>query len=60
MFTHLQEENISYIDHWKVSMSYSLNFMSASIKAIVHAFIPDLFKTSSSDMIKNLHEKMKS
>ena len=58
MLIHLQEENISYIDHWKVSMGYSLQFAVASIKAIVHAFYPDLFKTSSSDLVSQLNKKM--
>ena len=51
MFNHLESMNISYIDHWKVSMNYSVKFASASIKALIHAFVPDFFETSSTDII---------
>ena len=58
MFSHLQEEKISYTDHWKLSMGYSLNFATASVKAIFHAFFPNLFQTSTSDLVSDLHKKM--
>ena len=57
MFSHLQKEKIGYVDHWFVSMNYSLKFAVASLKAIVHAFIPDFFQTSSTDLISELSKK---
>ena len=57
MFDHLKTMNIGYFDHWKISMNYSAKFAVASIKALIHAFLPDFFETSSTDLISELYKK---
>ena len=56
---HLQDVNMSYTEHMMFSLSLSKIFLSAGIKAIIHAFFPDVLITSSTDSIKLLNDKMK-
>lgn len=53
-FDHPQQHNLSYLQHFYISSVLSIWFFIASIKAIIHAITPILFKTSSSDTIKHL------
>lgn len=53
-FDHPHEHQLSYLQHFYISSLLSLWFFVASIKAIMHAILPILFKTSSSDTIKQL------
>ena len=55
---HLDEVNMSYIDHLKFSLGLSKIFLESSVKAIIHALLPDIFITSSTDSIKLLNDKM--
>lgn len=48
---HPQEHNITYIQHMVISLTLSMNFFVASIQALIHAFFPFIFETSSSDTI---------
>lgn len=51
---HPKEYNLSFLQHFYVSMVISINFFIASIKALIHSFFPFLFITSSTDTIKEL------
>jgi hypothetical protein len=51
---HPKEVGLSYFQHLYVSVSISINFFTASIKALIHSFLPFMFETSSSDTIKYL------
>jgi hypothetical protein len=55
--THLQELNITYIEHFKQAFSYSITSFKASIIFAIHAFFPNLLITTGSKMIKKLNEK---
>ena len=55
-FAHLRDKNISYIEHLKMSLNFSLDFILGSGKAIIHAFIPGLYSTSTSDTIERISE----
>ena len=46
---HPNEHNMSYTQHFMFSMSLSIQFGVASIKACIHSFCPFLFETSSRD-----------
>ena len=58
--THLRENNIGYFEHLQRSFSISSDFIFGSGKAIIHAIIPGLFRTSSTDIIDKWHPIMHS
>ena len=49
MFKHLEEENLTYLNHMKRAWSISARLIMASIYCFVHGVIPSLFKTKASD-----------
>ena len=54
-FDHPQKVCMTYLEHCSFSLSLSCYFMDASIKALIHAFFPNLFVTSSSDYVKSIN-----
>ena len=52
---HLQEVNMNYFEHLKFSSFLGLQFFIASQKAFIHALIPGLFTTSSTDYTDSLN-----
>ena len=58
-FEHPNSVCLSYYQHMKVSLDFSLQFIIGSLKALVHAFIPGLFITSTSDLVKYIDNKLK-
>ena len=59
LFHHPQSVCLSYNEHFLFSMKLAKQFFIASFKAVVHAFVPCWYITSSSDMIKTVQEEMK-
>jgi hypothetical protein len=55
---HLIEMNMNYFEHMLVSLNYSLILFISCIKAIIHAFIPDIFTTSTSECIREINLKI--
>jgi len=55
---HLEDVNMTYTEHMNFSLGLSKIFLVASVKAVIHAFIPDVLITSSTDYIKVLKDKM--
>lgn len=51
IFHHPGEVGMTYVEHMMFSLSLAGKFAYASILAIIHAFYPDAFVTSSSDAI---------
>jgi hypothetical protein len=48
---------MSYYEHCTFSLTLARHFAVGSLKAIVHAFFPQLFLTSSTDLVRMLvHE----
>jgi hypothetical protein len=58
MFTHPSQVCMSYLEHMKLSLELSSLFFIGSIKALIHAFIPDICITSSTDTVNFAREKM--
>ena len=56
---HLKDVDMTYGQHLLFSLSLSKIFLESSVKAIIHAFLPDVYITSSTDNIKLLQNKMK-
>lgn len=54
IFPHANENCMSYIEHAKLSLNLSSKLFIGSAKALIHAFIPNLYKTSSSDVVGEL------
>ena len=60
MYYFKHPEDMTYIEHFKHSMYLSYLLLDNSIKAFVHAIIPEFFKTSTSDVNKKLTILLKS
>ena len=58
-FSHPNSVCMSYYTHMKLSLGFSLTFFGGSIKAFIHAFFPNLFVTSTSDINKNLERELR-
>jgi rhamnose utilization protein RhaD (predicted bifunctional aldolase and dehydrogenase) len=59
MFNHPSNVCMTYLQHMKLSLELSSLFFIGSIKAFIHAFIPDIFITSSTDIVRIANQKMK-
>ena len=49
---------MSYYQHFCFSMYLARRFAIGSVKAVIHAFLPDYFITSSSDLIDDIRQDM--
>ncbi len=56
MFSHPKNVCMTYLSHLQFSSKLSVLFLIASFKAFVHAVIPDIYITSSSDSINEIKE----
>jgi hypothetical protein len=54
LFAHPDNVCMSYTQHCKLSIKLALLMLLGSIKAFIHAFIPDLCITSTSDINKQI------
>ena len=57
-FKHPKMVCMSYFQHFWFSMYLAGRFAMGSVKAIVHAILPDYYVTSSSDMIEDVKVDM--
>lgn len=51
MFKHPQEVCMTYLEHMSLSLQLSRIFCVGSLKAIIHAFLPDYYVTSSTNVV---------
>lgn len=58
-FDHLDDKNLGYFEHATGALMIAGNLFLSSIKTVVHAFMPDIFKTAASDCAENILEKTK-
>ena len=58
-FKHPAKVCMTYMQHCKFSLKLGYIFGKASTQAIVHAFLPDTFITSSTDTVKLVSDKLK-
>jgi len=58
-FSHPNNVCMSYFQHMKLSLSFSFHMFTGSCKAIVHAFIPSLFITGTTDTAIYLEKTLK-
>jgi len=57
-FKHLKDSNMDYLEHMLASLNYSFILFLSCIKSLIHAFIPDLFVTSTSECIIEINNKL--
>ena len=53
-YKHLTQVCMTYTEHLKFSLSLSGKFAVGSYRAFVHALVPNLYTTSSSDVISDV------
>ena len=58
-FKHPAQVNMTYLEHFKLSLNLSNILFQGSVKAFIHAIYPDIFITSTSDTTKLLIRKLK-
>ena len=51
IFSHPNNNCMTYIEHFRLSMSFSKKLFVSSWKAMIHAFIPSLYITSTTSTI---------
>lgn len=59
LFSHPQNVCLTYFQHFRFSMNTCRKLFVASIKSFVHAIYPDIFITSTSDLLLKLQNDMK-
>ena len=55
---HLVDINADYYDHMWFSLTLSGKLITGSVKALVHAFLPDQFITSTTDTVSDIQERL--
>ena len=54
---HLKDHGLSYFAHMTVAFCYAIELAIMSVVAVIHGFLPFVFKTYVTDKMKNLIEK---
>ena len=49
---HLKDENVTYFQHWWFAIRFGLVMLLAGGCVIIHAFFPELFKTTGSSVVR--------
>ncbi len=57
-FRHPNRVCMSYYQHLKTSFYYSSQLFIGSIKAFIHAIIPSLFITSTTEIVNDINNKL--
>jgi hypothetical protein len=55
---HPRSVDESYFEHMRFALSFSVRLLGAGLAALVHAFVPCLFETTASRMIKSMHARI--
>jgi hypothetical protein len=58
VFVHPQQVCMTYFEHCRFSLKMSCYFARGCLLAIVHAFLPDRFVTSTSDTVKTVSQAL--
>ena len=56
IFTDPNDNCMSYLDHLGLSLSFSRKLLVSSWKAVVHAFIPSLYVTSTTQTVMEIQD----
>lgn len=55
---HPRSVDESYFEHMRFALSFSARLIGAGLAALVHAFVPCLFETAASRMIKAMYARI--
>ena len=58
-FKHPNQGCMSYKEHMLLSLGFSKDFFEGGVKAVVHAFYPDAYITSTTDTLNEIQQKIK-
>ena len=50
---------MTYVQHFKLSMNMAKILANGSVKATIHAFLPDTYVTSTSDTVRHITHLLK-
>lgn len=53
-FKHPQTVCMTYLEHFKFSMNLAFIQLEGSIKAVIHAFLPDVYVSSTNDINRHI------
>ena len=59
MFNHPKKVCMNYYTHMKLSLYFSFVLFKGRVQSFVHAFIPDIYITSTTDLTKKLDKLLK-
>lgn len=59
LFIHPKKVCMTYYQHFCFSMNVSKKLFIGSVKSFIHALFPDVFITSTTDLLLILQEEMK-
>ena len=59
IFSHPTNVCMTYLEHMKFSLNISLTLFIGSIQAFVHALIPDVCVHTTTNVVKNIEDKLK-
>lgn len=57
-FKHLDDVNMTYIEHLEFALSLCSTMINGSVKTFFHALLPNIYVTSATDTLLILKEKM--
>lgn len=58
-FKHPSNVCMTYIQHMKLSLHFAAILGIGSVQAVIHAFIPDICITSTTDVSKKINHMLK-
>lgn len=56
--SHLQQVSMTYQEHKDLSLQFAASLFMGSLKAVVHAFFPNAFVTSTSELVAQIQERI--
>ena len=59
LFKHPSIVCMTYTEHGFFALRMSFIFFSASIKSLIHAFLPDFYITSTTDCVEYVSQELK-
>ena len=59
VFKHPSDVCMTYIEHMKFALNLSFELLIGSIQSTIHAFIPDMYVTSTTDLVTKLDKMLK-
>ncbi len=58
MFAHPYNVCMTYVQHMVFSLEMSYRLAVGSVRAVVHAFLPDCYVTSTTDTMKLIQQRL--